>query len=121
MLKLKGLNFGWQPCHSPAEGYGCYQINYTIELLNPYSAILCNVTIACFWGGLTPFRSFSKIKLWHGFIIGLACMCCLHCTCMQLYVHKCMLSAALSAECHFLTCEGSVPLSTSYNYKCGVG
>ena len=46
---------------------------------------------------------------------GLACMCCLHCTCMQLYVHNCMLRAAMNAECHFLTCEESVLLSTPYN------
>ena len=44
--------------------------------------------------------------------IGLACMCCLHCTCMQLYI--CMLNATLKAECYFLTCGESVPLSTPY-------
>ena len=53
------------------------------------------------------------IKLWHGFIIGLACMSCLHCTCMQLFLHICMLNAALNAECHILTCGENVPLSTT--------
>ena len=39
------------------------------------------------------------IKCGMASFIGLACMCCLHCTCMQLCVHICTLNAALNAEC----------------------
>ena len=46
---------------------------------------------------------------------GLVCMCCLHCTCMQLCLHIWMLIAALNAECLFLTCGESVPLFTLYH------
>ena len=39
------------------------------------------------------------IKCGMASFIGLACMRCLHCTCMQLCVHICTLNAALIAEC----------------------
>ena len=41
------------------------------------------------------------IKCGMASFIRLACMCCLHCTCMQPCVHKCMLSAAPNAEWYF--------------------
>ena len=47
---------------------------------------------------------------------GLACMRCLHCTCMQLCVHICLLNVALYAECLFLACVESVPLPYNIPY-----